>query len=253
MTALWQFWRLLGGSTSRFDSINLRDLVRWMDWEAVRAGHGYLLWKVSHPSVRDSETEDLAAITMVVGIASYWVIVDFPSDATFLTPEERELVRRRLEADGQHGARAESFRWSEFQASFKDWKTYTGMIMYMGVDGALYAFSLFLPVIIKNMNKEYSATTSQLLTVAPYAFACVVVPRLQSCRLTFPDSICWVSCRQIRTTRNIQHCDVQHWSSRVSDLGCFAKSCCFVFRSVFGCWWNLPLYIKYNYVGEQQL
>lgn len=188
---------------------------------------------------------------MVIGIASYWVIVDFPSDATFLTPEERELVSRRLEADGQHGARAESFRWSEFRASFKDWKTYTGMIMYMGVDGALYAFSLFLPVIIKNMSKNYSATTSQLLTVAPYAFACFLVLRLQPFRLTFQDSACWVSCRSIRTTRIIQHRDVQYWSSWVSDFGCFTKSCSFVFRSVSGCWRDLPMYIKYNYLGQQ--
>jgi len=112
---------------------------------------------------------------MVIGIFSFWVIVDFPSDAKFLTPEERELVRCRLEADGQHGARAEAFKWSEFRASFTDWKTYTGMIMYMGVDGALYAFSLFLPTIIKNMNKNYSATASQLLSVAPYALACFLV------------------------------------------------------------------------------
>ena len=129
-----------------------------------------------------------------MGIASYWIIVDFPSDATFLTPQERELVSRRLEADGQHGARAETFKWSEFRASFTDWKTYTGMIMYMVVDGALYAFSLFLPAIIKNMNKNYSATTSQLLSVAPYAFACVLVDAYCFLETHFLDCARWVSC-----------------------------------------------------------
>ena len=104
---------------------------------------------------------------------SWWAIVDFPSDAKFLTPEEREIVVRRLEADGQHGARDEKFQWSEFGASFKDWKTWTGMLMYMGVDGALYAFSLFLPTIIKEMG--YTALNAQLMSVAPYAFACVLV------------------------------------------------------------------------------
>ena len=95
------------------------------------------------------------------------------TDATFLTPEEREIVIRRLEADGQLGTRNEVFKWSELVASFTDWKTYTGMVIYMGVDGALYAFSLFLPSIIFEM--QYTATVAQLMSVAPYAFACILV------------------------------------------------------------------------------
>jgi nitrate/nitrite transporter NarK len=117
--------------------------------------------------------DNQGAITMVIGAVSWFVIVDFPSDATFLTPEERLIVTRRLEADGQQGARNEKFQWSEFRASFTDWKTWTGMVMYMGVDGALYAFSLFLPSIIKKMN--FTATKAQLMSVAPYAFACILV------------------------------------------------------------------------------
>ena len=48
-----------------------------------------------------------------------------------------------------------------------------GMLMYMGVDGPLYAFSLFLPSIIKALG--YSSTKAQLLTVPPYAVACITV------------------------------------------------------------------------------
>jgi len=119
---------------------------------------------------------DIGAITMIIGAISWWIIVDFPSEATFLTEEEREIVTRRLEADGQHGARAESYEWSYMRDSFTDWKTWTGMIMYMGVDGALYAFSLFLPSIIFNMGYSHP-TTAQLMSVPPYAFACILVSR----------------------------------------------------------------------------
>jgi hypothetical protein len=115
----------------------------------------------------------LGAFTIVIGVISWWMIVDFPSEAKFLTPEEKELVRRRLEADGQHGARDEKFQWRRMRESFEDWKTWTGMVMYMGVDGALYAFSLFLPTIIKNMG--YATTKAQLMSVPPYAFACILV------------------------------------------------------------------------------
>ena len=46
------------------------------------------------------------------------------------------------------------------------------MLMYMGVDGALYAFSLFLPSVIFEMG--HTALTAQFMSVAPYAFACVL-------------------------------------------------------------------------------
>jgi len=46
------------------------------------------------------------------------------------------------------------------------------MVIYMGCDGVLYAFSLFVPTIIKNLG--YSSTRAQLLTVPPYAIAAVV-------------------------------------------------------------------------------
>jgi cyanate permease len=46
------------------------------------------------------------------------------------------------------------------------------MIVYMGCDGSLYAFSLFLPTIIKGMG--YKSTHAQLLSVPPYAVAAVM-------------------------------------------------------------------------------
>lgn len=42
----------------------------------------------------------------------------------------------------------------------------------MGCDGALYAFSLFIPTIIQQMG--YKNTHAQLLSVPPYAVAAVV-------------------------------------------------------------------------------
>ena len=99
--------------------------------------------------------------------------MDFPDDAKFLTPLERHVVISRLKEDGQASHRYEGFKWKYFWAAYKDWKTYTGCLMYMGVDGSLYAFSLFLPSIINQLG--YTATKAQLLSVPPYAVACVMV------------------------------------------------------------------------------
>jgi hypothetical protein len=40
---------------------------------------------------------------------------------------------------------------SYFWSAVSDWKMWLGMFIYMGADMPLYAFSLFLPTIIKNM------------------------------------------------------------------------------------------------------
>ena len=112
-------------------------------------------------------------LTVVIGFVSFWVVQDFPDDATFLKPLERHVVLMRLKSDGQASHRYETFKWKYFWAAFKDWKTWTGMLMYMGVDGSLYAFSLFLPSVINELG--YTATRAQLLTVPPYSVACLMV------------------------------------------------------------------------------
>jgi MFS family permease len=57
-----------------------------------------------------------------------------------------------------------------FWADIKDYKMWIGMLIYMGCDMPLYAFSLFLPTIITGMGYT-NTTTAQLLTVPPYAVA----------------------------------------------------------------------------------
>jgi len=111
--------------------------------------------------------------SVVIGVISIWILVDFPDDATFLDPLEKYVVISRLRSDGQASARVEEFQWKYVVAAFKDWKTYTGMLMLMGVAGPLYSISLFLPSIIAELG--YTSTQAQLLTVPPYALAFVSV------------------------------------------------------------------------------
>ncbi len=86
--------------------------------------------------------------TVVVGIASFWMVFDFPDEAHFLSDVDRQRVLRRLKADQQSSAEHESFKMEYFWASVKDWKTWLTALIYMGADCPLYAFSLFLPSII---------------------------------------------------------------------------------------------------------
>lgn len=86
--------------------------------------------------------------TVVIGIISFWVVQDFPDQATFLTEADRKRVIRRLAADKQSSAAHEEFKAEYIWASVKDWKMYTSAMIYMGCNGSLYAFSLFVPTII---------------------------------------------------------------------------------------------------------
>ncbi|PBK69250.1 MFS general substrate transporter [Armillaria solidipes] len=111
-------------------------------------------------------------ITVVAGIASFWIIQDFPDTAKFLSEEERTVVVRRLQGDDQFSAAGEKLKMKYIVQSLVDWKTYVGIVVYAGCDMPLYAFSLFLPTIINQAS--FSATPANLLTVPVYVFACIV-------------------------------------------------------------------------------
>lgn len=106
-------------------------------------------------------------LTVLVGIASFWMVHDFPNDAKFLTDDERARVLYRLKGQARHEAFETRYLWD----SLKDWKMWLGMAIYMGCDMPLYAFSLFLPTIIVQMGWGDSVIRAQLLSVPPYAVA----------------------------------------------------------------------------------
>ena len=70
--------------------------------------------------------------TVLVGIASFWMVFDFPDEAHFLSDEDRQRVIRRLKEDQQSSAEFEAFRTDYFYASVKDWKTWLYAAIYMG-------------------------------------------------------------------------------------------------------------------------
>ncbi|KAE8330948.1 major facilitator superfamily domain-containing protein [Aspergillus sergii] len=113
--------------------------------------------------------------TVVIGVLSFWLVYDFPDKATFLSDVDRTRVMRRLALD-QQSSTAKEHEWksSYLWDSLKDHKTWLGAIIYMGADGALYAFSLFVPTIIKELRSGYSSTRAQLLSVPPYACAAIL-------------------------------------------------------------------------------
>ncbi|KAK6003707.1 hypothetical protein QM012_009478 [Aureobasidium pullulans] len=119
-------------------------------------------------------------LTFVVAIVAYFVLVDYPETASFLTVEERAFVTYRLKYDGQdanteHGYRVAQNNRSDKKflfAAFKDWQIWVNVVVYWGYVCPLYGISLFLPTIIKELG--YKTTTAQLLTVPIYVVASAI-------------------------------------------------------------------------------
>lgn len=64
--------------------------------------------------------------TVLIALASFWMVHDFPDEATFLSDDDRRRVIRRLKEDKQSSAEHEEFKIAYVWATLKDWKTYTG-------------------------------------------------------------------------------------------------------------------------------
>lgn len=73
---------------------------------------------------------------MVAGIVTPFLLPDSPDSVKWLTTEEKEIIRRRLEQDSGHVsgkvAVQEKFRWSALRAAILDWKIWFGILIFWG-------------------------------------------------------------------------------------------------------------------------
>ncbi|KAI0708286.1 MFS general substrate transporter [Earliella scabrosa] len=98
--------------------------------------------------------------TVVVGVVAFYVLVDFPDTARFLTPEERAYVVYRKKYDNSTVGEEERFAARHIWEAVTDWQGLRAT--------AVYGISLFLPF-------GFSAAISQLLTVPPYVVGTATV------------------------------------------------------------------------------
>ncbi|RSL61676.1 hypothetical protein CEP51_013592, partial [Fusarium floridanum] len=108
--------------------------------------------------------------TVAIGFCCWWMVFDWPDTARFLSPDDRIRVQRRIIASKQ-GKTAEDFDKRHIYAALKDWKTYGYMAINAGALVPIYAFSLFLPTILRGMG--HHGTRAQLLSVPPYVGAAI--------------------------------------------------------------------------------
>lgn len=89
-------------------------------------------------------------ITVIVGIIAFFTIVDFPDKASFLTSEQKELVRTRIQRD-RGDAEHDPLTLGKVGKYALDLKIWLYAVMFCGTTVASYSLAYFLPMILMSM------------------------------------------------------------------------------------------------------
>ncbi|KAJ9657487.1 hypothetical protein H2198_004248, partial [Neophaeococcomyces mojaviensis] len=112
-------------------------------------------------------------ITVVVCAGGWFLVVDFPTKAdNFLKPEEKAFIIERINAD-RGDAEEEKVTFRVVLHHLKDWKLYFWATNLMASTLPGYAYSYFLPIILRD-GMGYTTQQAQLLSAPPYIFAAFV-------------------------------------------------------------------------------
>lgn len=119
-------------------------------------------------------------VTVVVGVASFFLITNSPAEAKFLTPEQRSWATHRVQTrgatewDGKEAEEIESdaFKWKYVWRAFTDPQIWLGVVIDWAATCTIYGMSAFLPSIVANLG--YSGNEANLLTIPVYATACIL-------------------------------------------------------------------------------
>jgi hypothetical protein len=114
------------------------------------------------------------AITVLFGILTLFFLPHTPSDAMFLSTEEREAAVTRLQFKNHNSTatgdvRQEEFSWFWIRRAVLNWNTVLLSMVAFSIITPIYSFSLFLPTIIKSLG--YTSIKAQLFTVPPNLLA----------------------------------------------------------------------------------
>ncbi|KAI8801779.1 major facilitator superfamily domain-containing protein [Cladochytrium replicatum] len=108
--------------------------------------------------------------TILFGVATWWVLPDFPSTAKFLTDRERKIANERLKRENVDPDEVE-FSWHQFTSTVSDAKVWIWMILYISQLIPLYSFSFFLPSIVRGLG--FTSLNAQAMSSPPFLMACL--------------------------------------------------------------------------------
>jgi MFS family permease len=119
-------------------------------------------------------------ITILIGIVTYFWIVDFPERAHkslyFLAEDEQKLAVSRIQRD-RKDVQADPFTWGKVFVHAKDPKVYGFAVMFFLLNLVSTALSYFLPIILES-GMGFGSNAAIVLSAPPYYYS--VLPVLLS-------------------------------------------------------------------------
>lgn len=116
-------------------------------------------------------------ITCVLGIAAYWLLVDFPDSKrktwSFLGQRERQWVVDKIQRD-RGDTVIPKFNLGSFLKGGADWKIWAYAMIFFNTTTISYALAYTLPLILRG-NLGFSVDKAQCLVAPPYAFAGIIM------------------------------------------------------------------------------
>ncbi|KAL4772410.1 major facilitator superfamily domain-containing protein [Aspergillus nidulans var. acristatus] len=111
------------------------------------------------------------SVTVFIAIFAIFILPNYPSNTSWLSPEERAVAEWRLISDaGQVDEDNEDWSYG-FKMAFKDWRLYVFALIFLCIQVAS-ATSNFFPTVVKTLG--YNTVETLLLTVPPYMLGLVV-------------------------------------------------------------------------------
>lgn len=118
------------------------------------------------------------AMTMFLGLITYFWMVDFPEDSLnsykFLTEQDSRLAVSRIHDDRRDSGKPEPFRLSAIVVHFLDPKLYAFCVLFFLLNLVSTALSYFLPIILQS-GMGFSSNKAILLSAPPYYYAVIPV------------------------------------------------------------------------------
>ncbi|RDW64563.1 uncharacterized protein DSM5745_09974 [Aspergillus mulundensis] len=109
--------------------------------------------------------------TVLIAIFALFILPNYPSNTSWLSPEERAVAEWRLISDaGQVDEDNEDWSYG-FKMAFKDWRLYVFALTFLCIQVAS-ATSNFFPTVVKTLG--FNTVNTLLLTVPPYMLGLVV-------------------------------------------------------------------------------
>ncbi|KAL4812133.1 major facilitator superfamily domain-containing protein [Aspergillus spinulosporus] len=111
------------------------------------------------------------SVTVFIAIFAIFILPNYPSNTSWLSPEEPAVAEWRLISDaGQVDEDNEDWSYG-FKMAFKDWRLYVFALIFLCIQVAS-ATSNFFPTVVKTLG--YNTVETLLLTVLPYMLGLVV-------------------------------------------------------------------------------